>query len=141
MTDASGEPNCSFDSLDSTATVALFDLTGVSFWLRSTFVAIVYAIVLEGVCSLVVANLDKRTWGERLLTAGMILSVAAVLAFIASRQPYAGILCFSLLVIFCIFSAITKPPKPYAPDLHRNKKVLRTAFLQPHCILPAQFLF
>jgi transcriptional regulator with XRE-family HTH domain len=84
---------------DSTATVSLFDLTGVSSWLSSTFVALIGAMVLEGACSLVVANLDKPTWGKRLLGLGMVLSVAAVAVFIASRQPYAGMVCFSLLVI------------------------------------------
>ncbi|MBR0403641.1 MAG: helix-turn-helix transcriptional regulator [Eggerthellaceae bacterium] len=90
---------------DSTATVALFDLAGVSPWLKSVFVALVCIIVLEGACSLVVANLDKPTWSKRLLAVGMILSVVAVAVFIACRQPYAGIICFALLVIkgFLVF--------------------------------------
>ena len=84
---------------DSTATVALFELTGVSSWLRFTFVAIICAVVLEGACSLVASKLDAQTWGKRLLVAGMVLSVAAVMVFIMSRQPYAGIVCFALLTI------------------------------------------
>ena len=35
---------------------------------------------------------------HRLVT-GMVLSVLAVAVFIAARQPYAGILCFALLVM------------------------------------------
>lgn len=84
---------------DSTATVALFELSEVSPWLKSTFAAIICAIVLEGVCSLVFAKLDKQAWGKRLLVVGMVLSVAAVMVFIVSRQPYAGIVCFALLTI------------------------------------------
>jgi len=84
---------------DSTATVALFELTEVSAWLKFTFAAIICVIVLEGACSLVVANLDRQAWGKRLLVAGMILSVVAVMVFIVSRQPYAGIVCFALLTI------------------------------------------
>ena len=84
---------------DSTATVALLELTGVSSWLKATFVAIICAIVLEGACSLVTSKLDAQTWGKRLLVAGMALSVAAVMVFIMSRQPYAGIVCFALLTI------------------------------------------
>lgn len=84
---------------DSTATVALFGLTGVSPWLKSTFVAIICAIVMEGACSLAVANLDSQAWAKRLLVAGMILSVVAVMVFIVSRQPYAGVICFALLTI------------------------------------------
>ncbi len=84
---------------DSTATVALLELTGVSSWLKATFVAIICAVVLEGACSLVASKLDAQTWGKRLLVAGMVLSVAAVMVFIMSRQPYAGIVCFALLTI------------------------------------------
>ena len=84
---------------DSTATVALFELTGVSSWLKSTFAAIICAIVLEGIGSLVAAKLDKQAWGKCLPVAGMVLSVAAVMVFIVSRQPYAGIVSFALLTI------------------------------------------
>jgi transcriptional regulator with XRE-family HTH domain len=87
------------DGADSTATVALFELTGVSPWLKSTFAAIICAIVLEGIGSLVAAKLDKQAWGKRLPVAGMVLSVAAVMVFIVSRQPYAGTVCFALLTI------------------------------------------
>jgi len=84
---------------DSTATVGLFELTGVSSWVKSTFATIICAIVLEGVCSLVVANLDRRPWAKRLLAMGMVLSIVAVMVFIVSRQPYVGIVCFALLII------------------------------------------
>ena len=84
---------------DSAVTVALFELTEVSTWLKYTFAAIICVIVLEGACSLVVANLDRRAWAKRLLVAGMILSIAAVMVFIVSRQPYAGIVSFALLTI------------------------------------------
>ena len=84
---------------DSTATVALFELTEISSWLKFTFAAIICIIVLEGACSLVVANLDKQAWSKRLLVAGMVLSIAAVMVLIVSRQPYAGIVCFALLTI------------------------------------------
>ena len=84
---------------DSTATVALFKLTGVSLWLKPTFAALVCAIVLEGAACLVAAKLDRQTWAKRLLVVGMVLSVVAVMVFIVSRQPYAGIICFALLTI------------------------------------------
>lgn len=84
---------------DSTATVALFEQTGVNPWLKSTFVAIVFAIVLVGICCLVVTNLNRQVWSNRLLVAGMALSIAAVMVFIVSRQPYAGVVCFALLTI------------------------------------------
>ena len=83
----------------STTTVALFELTGVSSWLKVTFVALICAIVLEGTCSLVLAKLDRQAWGKRLLVAGMVLSVAVVVVFIVSRQPYAGLISFALLTV------------------------------------------
>ena len=84
---------------DSTATVALFELTGVSPWLKPTFAALVCAIVLEGAACLVVAKLDRQAWARRLLVVGTALSVVAVMVFIVSRQPYAEIICFALLAI------------------------------------------
>ena len=84
---------------DSTATVALFELTGVSPWLKPTFAALVCAIVLEGASCLVATKLDRQAWAKRLLVVGMALSVIAVMVFIVSRQPYAGIICFALLTI------------------------------------------
>jgi transcriptional regulator with XRE-family HTH domain len=90
---------------DSTATVALFELTEVSSWLKSTFATIICAIVLEGSCSLIAAKLDRQAWGNHLLVTGMVLSVATVMVFIVSRQPYAGVICFALLTIkgFLVF--------------------------------------
>ncbi|WP_165061882.1 helix-turn-helix domain-containing protein [Adlercreutzia sp. ZJ154] len=84
---------------DSTAAVALLDLTGVSSWLKAVFVALVCVTVLEGAFELLATNLGKPTWSRHLLAAGMALSIVSVVAFIASRQPYAGIVCFALLVI------------------------------------------
>ncbi len=83
---------------DSPAASALFALTGVSPWLKAVFAALVCATVLEGAFGLLAAGLGKPAWSRRLLAAGMALSVASVAAFIASRQPYAGIVCFALLV-------------------------------------------
>ncbi|WP_165056450.1 MULTISPECIES: helix-turn-helix domain-containing protein [unclassified Adlercreutzia] len=83
---------------DSTATVTLLDLTGVSPWLKAAFAALVGATVLAGALELAAASLGKTTLGRGLLAAGMVLSIVGVAAFIASRQPYAGIVCFALLV-------------------------------------------
>ncbi|WP_165173665.1 helix-turn-helix domain-containing protein [Adlercreutzia sp. ZJ242] len=83
---------------DSTAAVALIGLTGVSSWLKAVFAALICATALEGVLGLLASNLGKPAWSRRLLAAGMVLSTASVAVFIASRQPYAGIICFALLV-------------------------------------------
>ena len=87
------------NGMDSTATVALLELNSVNPWLKAVFVVLVCATVLEGLLGLLLANMDKPIWSRRLIAVGLGISVACVAAFIASRQPYAGIVCFSLLVM------------------------------------------
>ena len=67
--------------------------------MKSVFVVLICVVVLEGICSLIVANQDKPTLSRRLLVVGVVLSVICVVVFIAARQPYAGIVCFALLVV------------------------------------------
>lgn len=93
---------------ESTTAVALLSLNGVSPWIRAVYSALVCATVLEGMGALYVFRLDEPTWSKRLLGAGMVLSVFDVAAFIASRQPYAGIVCFALLVIKGVVIAQSK---------------------------------
>ena len=55
--------------------------------------------ILNGICGIVLAGFDQPAWNRRSRAAGMVLSIACVAVFIAARQPYAGIVCFALLVI------------------------------------------
>ena len=84
---------------DSPASVSLFRLTGVQPWLKIVFIAVIGIIILNGICGLVPARFNKPAWSKHRLVTGMALSVTAVGVFIAARQPYAGIVCFSILVI------------------------------------------
>ncbi|MBO4365849.1 MAG: helix-turn-helix transcriptional regulator [Eggerthellaceae bacterium] len=84
---------------DAPAIVSLLGLTGVSLWVKAVFVAVVGVAILNGACGVIIANFDKPTWSRRLLVAGMVLSIIGVAAFMAARQPYAGVVCFALLVI------------------------------------------
>ena len=84
---------------DSPASVSLFRLTGVQPWLKIVFIAVIGIIILNGICGLVLARFNKASWNKHRLVTGMLLSVTAVGVFIAARQPYAGIVCFSILVI------------------------------------------
>ena len=84
---------------DSPASVSLFRLTGVQPWLKIVFIAVIGIIILNGICGLVPARFNKASWNKHRLVTGMLLSVTAVGVFIAARQPYAGIVCFSILVI------------------------------------------
>ncbi len=80
-------------------TVALFGLSGVNPWVKAVFAVIVGILVINGIMGLIVANLERPVWNDRLLAAGTVASVLAVIVFMAARQPYAGIVSFSLLVI------------------------------------------
>jgi transcriptional regulator with XRE-family HTH domain len=80
-------------------TASLLKLTGISPWLKTVFIVIIGIIIANGICGLIVANFNKPVWNRHKLITGLILSVLAVIVFIAARQPYAGIVCFSFLVI------------------------------------------
>ena len=80
---------------DAPAAVSLFSLP----WLKTVFIAVIGIIILNGICGLVLARFNKASWNKHRLVTGMLLSVTAVGVFIAARQPYAGIVCFSILVI------------------------------------------
>lgn len=80
-------------------TVALSGLDGISSWIRILFIIVISLTVLNGICAAVISNFDRPVWNRHRLVTGMALSVMAVAVFIAARQPYAGILCFALLVM------------------------------------------
>ena len=79
--------------------VSLFGLTGVHSWLKIIFLTVIGLSALNGLCGLILIHFDRPVWNKHRLVTGMVLSVLAVAVFIAARQPYAGILCFALLVI------------------------------------------
>ena len=83
----------------SSETVSLFDLTGISPWVKTIFIAVIVVSVLNGICGVILANFNKMVWNRHRLVTGMVLSILAVIVFIAARQPYAGIVCFAFLVI------------------------------------------
>ena len=84
---------------DLPASVSLFHLTGVQPWLKIVFIAVIGMIILNGICGLILSRFDRPVWNKHRLVTGMVLSVTGVGIFIGTRQPYAGIVCFSILVI------------------------------------------
>ena len=84
---------------DSSVTVSLFRLTGISFWVKTVFIVIIVITIINGFCGLIIANINKPVWSRNLLITGAALSILAVIVFITTRQPYAGIVCFAFLVI------------------------------------------
>ena len=83
----------------SSETVSLFRLNGINPWVKIVFIGIVSITILNGICGVIIANFNKPVWDRHRLVTGMVLSILAVMVFIAARQPYAGIICFSFLII------------------------------------------
>lgn len=81
------------------ASVSLLSLTGVSLWQKTAFLAVVILTVLNGFSAVLINNFDKPAWNRFTLVNGMALSIICTLLFIAARQPYAGILFLSMLII------------------------------------------
>ena len=81
------------------ASVSLFQMTGVQPWLKTVFIILICMIILNGICGLVLSRTDTPVRNRRLMMTGAVLSVAGVGVFICTRQPYAGIVCFFILVM------------------------------------------
>ena len=84
---------------ESPTAAALFELTGIRPWLKIVFIAVIGLITLNGICGVILSKFDRPEWNRHRIITGMALSVTGVGIFIGTRQPYAGIICFSILVI------------------------------------------
>ena len=80
-------------------TVSLFGLSGINPWVKAVFAVIIGSAILNGICGVIIANFDKPAWNRHRIVTGVVLSILLVIVFIVTRQPYAGIVCFSFLVI------------------------------------------
>ena len=83
----------------SSETVSLFGLSGITPWVKTVFVMIIGIMILNGICGAIIANFNKPVWNRHRLVTGVVLSIVSVTVFIVTRQPYAGIVCFMLLVM------------------------------------------
>jgi len=93
---------------DSSGAVSLFGLTGISPWVKTLFIVIISIAILNGISGVIIVAFSKPVWNRHWLVTGVVLSILAVLVFIATRQPYAGIVCFAFLVIKGFLIAKTK---------------------------------
>ena len=84
---------------ESSETVSLFGLTGITPWMKNVFIVMIATAILNGICGVIIANFNKPVWNKHRLITGVILSILTVIVLIATKQPYAGIVCFSFLVI------------------------------------------
>jgi transcriptional regulator with XRE-family HTH domain len=94
---------------DSSENVSLFGLTGITPWVKTVFIVIIATAILNGICGVIIASLNKPVWNRHRLVTGVVLSILSVTVFIVTRQPYAGIFCFVLLVIKGFLIAKVKP--------------------------------
>ena len=83
----------------SSETVSLFGLTRISLWVKIVYIVIISISILNGICGVIISSLNKPVWDRHRIVTGIVLSILAVIVFIATRQPYAGIVCFAFLVI------------------------------------------
>ena len=84
---------------DTPTAATLFELTGTALWIRVLFAAVIGLSVLNGVCGVILSRFGDSVRNRRRLITGLALSVTGTAVFLLTRQPYAGILCFALLVI------------------------------------------
>lgn len=84
---------------DSPLTVSLFALTGTQLWIKIVYAIGISVIVLNGVFGVVIDRLEKPLWDKQRLTVSVALSVFICLIFIITRQPYAGVFCFAVLMM------------------------------------------
>ena len=84
---------------DSPSSVSLYAITGISPWIKAVFAVLIGATVLYGICGIITSHFDKPVWDRHRLIMGMVLSIAGVAVFIMTRQPYAGIICLTILVL------------------------------------------
>ncbi len=87
------------NGMNSFSAVSLFAITGIRFWIKTVYAVVIGITAINGICGVIISNFDKPIWDKHRLVTGIVLSVISVIVFIASRQPYAGMFCFFLLVI------------------------------------------
>ena len=79
--------------------VPLLVLVDIRPWLKAAYFVAVIGMVMLGVLTLVLQNCDSVFWGRNKNRVSLLLNAAAVLLFILSRQPYAAVFLFVLLMI------------------------------------------
>lgn len=79
--------------------VSLVSLSGTSAWIRIVFLVTIGLTVLNGLCGMIISQLEKPAWNRHRLATGIVLSAAGTALFIITRQPYAGMIYLALLII------------------------------------------
>lgn len=88
-----------FGNGEKSAATQLFSLSSISLWIVIVYAVVIGITVLNGIFAVILSRFDKPVWNKRLLVTGIVLSIISVIIFIITRQPYAGIMCFTILII------------------------------------------
>ena len=78
--------------------VSLLSITETGTWLKVVFIAVTALAVANGFSTVVISNFDRPAWNKHRIVTGMALSAVGTVVFILTRQPYAGVFFFCLLV-------------------------------------------
>ncbi len=89
------------------SSVPLFGLTETGMWIKAVYAAVICITVTAGICAQVFSRFDRPEQSRIVLIAVAVSSTVLSAVFILTRQPYAGIICFTILVIkgFLIINA------------------------------------
>jgi len=79
--------------------VSLISLSGISAWIRIVFFILIGLTILNGLCGMIVSQMEQPVWNRRLVITGAVLSVAGAALFMITRQPYAGMIYLMLLIV------------------------------------------
>ncbi|MBQ3600065.1 MAG: XRE family transcriptional regulator, partial [Lachnospiraceae bacterium] len=79
--------------------VSLLSLTAIEAYVKISYLVIVFGIVLWGILTLAFQNSQRAFWVRNKDKISLGLSLVAALFFIISKQPYAAVFIFMLLVI------------------------------------------
>lgn len=78
---------------------SLLTLDGVAPYLQIAYFSVVVGMILAGVLTLALQTCTSPVWMQIKTRLSVILGVIALLLFVISRQPYAAVFAFFLLVI------------------------------------------
>ena len=79
--------------------VSLIALGGVQPYLKIAYLVVVIAMVVMGVMTLALQNVQTTAWVKSKTAISLTLGSLSVLLFIISSQPYAAVFAFALLAI------------------------------------------
>lgn len=79
--------------------VSLLSLTGISPWLKTSYLVIISITALWGILTLALQSLSFSFWKKTSNKLSLILNALALLLFTVSMQPYAASFLFILLAI------------------------------------------